>query len=509
MFPISLGSNILRDPTCFPCKGNGTDRPSTMYQYFKFESDNTQAVAKLGLSHDAVSQIFLGPPPNRQNQIIKLLPGAPPVAQWFAEREYQAAELSYLAILNRVIQIPDPWTGDQLFSFYGFTCPNKDGLPFDLLPFFYEFHSKIGGQFWIVNYHTYGRVSELVLPSANTVIYDINYRPALAAYLEHRINDHATNAAGLTEKPTKIVGVVDLPQNFGHQLINNLSGIERLLRDDSLNRLDEIWICGREFFGPTELLYPEISNKIKKFTNRFDIFSELASGTILPIKLGSNIFPKLLRDRILKTANRSIISFVKGERHPLIAITVRSQGRKCTNFREFIEALVTALLPSYPRLGIVIDGWVFPNEVIAAQSLLATGLLSPNPMIRQDLEIAKEIEAILPPGMIVRNLIGLPILISLLGVRDIDAYVAHVGTLQHKLGFFSDAVGIVHGPREQLQNREGGAYQSEAGKAPLFISPSSVSDIAVQSPRGPSFYDYKIVNHREPIDLLKGILNPP
>jgi hypothetical protein len=123
-----------------------------------------------------------------------------------------------------------------------------------------------------------------------------------------------------------------------------------------------------------------------------------------------------------------------------------------------------------------------------------------------ELDLCKAVADHLPPRAIVRNLVGYGASESLLGVADIDAYFCHVGTLQHKLGFFSDARGVVHGPTHQLANPETGPYHTETGHAPLFLSADAVSDVPLDTNRGAGFYDYKITDYRQVIQLLHSCL---
>jgi len=106
----------------------------------------------------------------------------------------------------------------------------------------------------------------------------------------------------------------------------------------------------------------------------------------------------------------------------------------------------------------------------------------------------------------VRNLIGAPILDSVSGLQDIDAYVAHVGTLQHKIGWLTNANGIVHGPTTELTKMESSAYSCERASAPMIIPPAHVVDVSVDSPRGPGYFDYRIVDTSMIVEGIVSIL---
>ncbi|HET9131328.1 MAG TPA: hypothetical protein VFO86_10290, partial [Terriglobia bacterium] len=112
--------------------------------------------------------------------------------------------------------------------------------------------------------------------------------------------------------------------------------------------------------------------------------------------------------------------------------------------------------------------------------------------ISDELAAARSAFQFIPGTAVVRNLIGTSILQSIAGLQDIDAYIAHVGTLQHKIAFFSLKRGLVHGPTVQLTSLDSGAFQAELGHGPLYPDPSMVTDAGSEEGRGPSFSNYEI-----------------
>jgi hypothetical protein len=156
----------------------------------------------------------------------------------------------------------------------------------------------------------------------------------------------------------------------------------------------------------------------------------------------------------------------------------------------------------------VLDGWVFPESELAAGGSSVATAISPRYLqpIRREMALAQAVADALPAGAIADNVIGLSIGESLARLAGIDAYLSHVGTLQHKLGFFIDAGGVVHGPTAQLRTVEGGSFQSEAGRPPLFLPPDAVEDVPVESARGDRFHDYSIRDLDAVADRLGNLL---
>ncbi len=127
--------------------------------------------------------------------------------------------------------------------------------------------------------------------------------------------------------------------------------------------------------------------------------------------------------------------------------------------------------------------------------------------MREEVAACRAIAARLPPRVLVRNLIGTSIFESMSGIQDLDAYVAHIGTLQHNLGWFSGARGIVHGPQSELLRMEAATHSSEMSRPPVFVAKEDVVDIPVENGRGPAFYDYEIRNISSITDAIDRILS--
>jgi hypothetical protein len=464
---------------------------------------------RLGVSWQAISEIFLGL--GLPASSPSLVMGTPTYAKTFARREYLAGGFSFRAIRLGEIRVPDLWTGEILHCRSGFTSPAQDGLPYDMLPFYYRLIGHQRQEFWLTCYGTYGRITHIFLPAQDVIIYDFDAHaaPVLAEHLARHLEEFrlASEAASAAQRRPGVIAVLDMITNFGHQLMNQLGGVERLLEETGAAPVDQLWLSGVEFFAPIERLFPEVAQKVRRFANRWDMYSELSQGAYLPLRIGTNVFRQGIGDR-LKAVSETNENHRKIERHPIIAVTVRTAGRRCLNLPDIIQQTISTLRYKYPRLGIVLDGWVLPDSQLFMESALATIWWDDfyrNSVIA-DLELARQISEQLPNGTIVANLIGQPMSSSLHGLRGIDTYLSHVGTLQHKISFITGTRGVVHGPSSQLSFPDTGHFQAEFGFAPLFLDPSSVVDL-VQGPKSrKGFEDYEIVRVDDVTSKLHEIL---
>jgi hypothetical protein len=362
------------------------------------------------------------------------------------------------------------------------------------LPLIYGFEVA-DRSFWVVSCDLTGRLVHLFIPSLNLVIYELSLDRA------KRINEGIQkNLARLEQQlhqdspvGQKIVALIDMVTNYGHQMINHLSGIDLLKQYGMLEAVDEYWFCGTHFFGPIDELFPELRGKTLSFRTRVELLEHMQGEQVFAIRVGANCFYEHTRARILRYALSKYAFPRIVDRFPIIAVSIRTGGRVCANLDELIGATYAALRPRFPSVGFIIDGWVFAETQLISQSNVATSLDQRfTAKIRDELAAAEHYFRLIPRTAIVRNLIGKSILESIVGILDADAYIAHVGTLQHKLAFFSAIKGLVHGPTAQLTHIDSGAFQAELGFGPTYPPPSTVEDIPSATNRGPFFYDYRI-----------------
>jgi hypothetical protein len=208
------------------------------------------------------------------------------------------------------------------------------------------------------------------------------------------------------------------------------------------------------------------------------------------IRIGSTYLPSKLRRRIM----RSVPAVASGEQGNLLVVTVRAAGRICVNLPEIVAELYESLRETFD-FTIALDGWVIPESAVGPRASPGGGVPQQyTSAIRDEMDLAHQIQKRLPHGAISANTIGRSMLESLNELSVATCYFAHVGTLQHKLGLLLRLPGVVHGPRLQVCGPEGGPYYSEDGIPPVFIPEDAIEDLPTTSSRGRSFADYRIVD---------------
>jgi hypothetical protein len=464
--------------------------------FIRFGPEARPSIEAQGLRWTSIEEIFLclrysGPQ-------ISLLPGCPVASIQYQIRESQASGQTVLAVQARSFQLPNPWTGDSISSNITSTFFEEEEIKkYQFIPLIYGF-GRGEGAFWAVSCDLTGRVVHLFFPSLGLVVYEMNIERARRldfGFQASRSDLERRRDAYYNTSPQEIVGVLDMVTNFGHQLIHHLSGIELLVGSGLHQLIDQYWVCGRDFFGPLEDLYPEIKGKVKYFAEKGHLARQILAEPTLAVRIGSNCFYERTRRRILRAAVAKYTYPVITDRFPIIAVTVRTTGRVCVNLPELVGKIYQIFHPRYPTLGFIVDGWVFGESEIVALSNAATCIdLKHHIRMTGEFAAAQDVIKMIPASAIVRNLVGKSILDSISGLLDIDAYVSHVGTLQHKIAFFSLARGITHGPKAQMSLIDSGAFQAELGQAPVYIDSLMVEDLNGDPSRGPSFNDYKIID---------------
>jgi hypothetical protein len=381
-------------------------------------------------------------------------------------------------------------------------------LPYGLLPIYYGLKSVSGEEFWACVYGTYGQVTQIFFPNRDLVVFDIaqGNAEAVIASLQGMLSRRRQEIEALIQlrdkQAIRCIGLLDMVSNFGHQAINHLSGIQRLIDLALLNNVDEVWTSGILFFGNIESTFPELQGRVRYFATQWDIASEVWRAPYEIIRLGSTYLSSELKSRILKTARFSQVQ----SRQNLLVVTVRTRGRVCINLAEVVGEIYKRLHSRF-ELKLALDGWVLPESAAVAGSSVGAAVSDYYVgVIREEIALAGEIAKRLPPGSIVMNTIGRSMLESLNDLNSATAYFSHVGTLQHKLGLLLSLPGVVHGPKSQVSDPEGGSYLSEEGVSPVFMPENLVEDIPTLSIRGQSFADYRILDVAFPTERLSQLM---
>ena len=253
---------------------------SSVPTFIRFDQDARAAIENTGLNWTAIEDIFLCL--RYSEPQASLLDGCPSASRIYQTREFQALHRSLFAIKERSYRLPCPWTGQLLSSNVSFTFDAmEDRLLF--LPLLYRFEAE-GRSFWVVSCDLTGRLVHLFIPSLKLVIYELSLDRAKA--VNDSIEKHLARLEqrALEAAPTrpKVVAVIDMVTNYGHQMINHLSGVDLLDKAGMLGAVDEFWVCGTNFFGPFDEIFPELRGKILPFETKAELLEHMLAEKVLP-----------------------------------------------------------------------------------------------------------------------------------------------------------------------------------------------------------------------------------
>ena len=273
--------------------------------------------------------------------------------------------------------------------------------------------------------------------------------------------------------------------NFAHCAQNQLPAISQLIGHGAVR--DASLVTTHQPLGPVCSLYPE--HDWRETPVPESELERLNRAGALFVPLGSTRVTKDLADRVLTYAGSRLgleasrIVRDIADARPRLWVSVRTVNRTASNQHELLVALCRRYLSAYGNGHIIIDGYSLPADFGADGGLIydRKGALG---VVSNDLAAARAVKVELDAeghcGR-VHLAVGLPVLNSLALGRLANFYVCHVGTVQHKVGWFHACPGVIHANSEVLSYDFGHivAAQSEVAARVDQLPVRMVTDDAV------------------------------
>lgn len=311
-------------------------------------------------------------------------------------------------------------------------------------------------------------------------------------------------------------------QHFAHHLWNELTGIEKLIDNGLLDKIDRFYIINQPL-GDLKLIFPEINGEKIEYVDPDQVAGRILENNFFTIRVGGYYIRERLTNRIISVANNALnqskldlINEVRNKHEILIWISLRAQKRTIINQTSFLIKLIRELSRYDSTIGIVLDGFSIPYKLCEQNKTKFINSVN-KVYISKELEIADEIIRSIPEEIKIYNLIGSSIFESILWANAIDCYFCHHGTIQHKVAWFSSKPGIIHSNRKVLNKKPKQSYQVKQDSIkPLYINPDWVknldaSDIKeIMIGRG-DYQNYMFKNEKEivkqVVSLIRSIQN--
>lgn len=236
--------------------------------------------------------------------------------------------------------------------------------------------------------------------------------------------------------------------NYAHHMWNQLGAIDALRRDgialDIAATHQPVALIADIFAGPTR---PRVTPM------RPEALEALDPTQVLPYPAGGRLVVSAVRDRIqalaverAPAAARQFLAAMRAAGRRPVWLGLRSR-RIPLNQTEALAELASALLRD-GRFAIVLDGYSRGQDFADNPAYDKTYA---EMMIAEETAIAARVTAEIgrrcgagAPAMVLST-VGWPLLHALFVAGQCAAYFANHGTLQHKLGYFTQVPGLVHG----------------------------------------------------------------
>lgn len=314
------------------------------------------------------------------------------------------------------------------------------------------------------------------------------------------------------EQRSTLCALVD-SNHFAHHLWEDLSGLARLLGAGEIGRVESL-VVASEPLGPISTLFPEIpAHKIEHADYPGLIGDAMARGRCL-IRFGCLTISPELAERIwlgaCALAGEGVVARAAALRvdcWPVLWVTVRTGNRTWVSQIEGIAHIVNALYAEYPRLGLILDGYSIPcgRPRIAAQEERAT--------LRDERSCIAQILTRLSPGIVSTSTVGLSMSVAIVFARSADIYLAHHGSLQHKVAWIANCPGLVHSNRGVLAgplDRYPGLFAREDARLPVYLAPALVEDRPGARDVANNCWAFDLDNYdfeaRHALEALRGLL---
>lgn len=116
--------------------------------------------------------------------------------------------------------------------------------------------------------------------------------------------EHSVEVSRYRESEHTVALVSGVVTNLGHYFWNEISGMDRLLRNDVLERVDAIYTIANPWISPTELFAHELPCPVLELPSPAEMFLRLVTDGRLPVRPSATAVDRALADRVNGAAQR-------------------------------------------------------------------------------------------------------------------------------------------------------------------------------------------------------------
>ena len=304
------------------------------------------------------------------------------------------------------------------------------------------------------------------------------------------------------------------PSNhLGHQLWNELSGIDQFLRSASGPHLPEWIVPGpeTELWGPVDQVFPQLQSRVDRSAPNVDaaVRASYDTGACL-VRITSEYVSAGLRASLQRLVEadpvhgevRRVIAGRARPDAPVMLVGLRVENRTMVDLLDFCEELLERVADAFPGAILVLDGH---NSGGNGRVIVSHGELGAR---RPPLELERQIAAHLHRLQVGRDVtvvdtLGAPILASLAWCGQADCFFSIWGASLAKYRWACNKPGLVVTSRWNLTHRDDlHIYDApefmEAPSELAFVNADLIQDmlsaalIVDVGPGQPSFFNFNV-----------------
>ncbi len=349
--------------------------------------------------------------------------------------------------------------------------------------------------------HDLARLLGPSLPQRFTA-HTLRWAEALVPYLRRG----ATRFASVMRGPPGL--------HLGHQLWNELSGIERMVRTAPGCLPDWIAIDGEqgsELYGPIDVLFPELSGRVeRRIGSGAELIAHAYAHGLFVLRVTDEFVSAALRQRILARVEslpiaRRVRTVLAELGHPLVIVVgLRVENRTLSDLVGTLGSLVAFLAARYPGLVVVFDGH---NARVDGEALLL-GSHGEGAARRSPIEVERELVASLRAShaglpVTLLDTVGAVMSTSLAWTAASDGFVSIWGASLAKYRWVCNKSGFVLSNRTNLLARDALHIYSaprfmEDPMPVTFVDPGLVTDepeaarLVDTAPGDPGLHNFRL-----------------
>jgi hypothetical protein len=351
-------------------------------------------------------------------------------------------------------------------------------MPLDDFRFALKFSDfKENKSFFVLVSHHYSQVIGIFVPSCWSVFCRDSERLALFKSLygdfermisSHIISFHKSMGQYFSSGGKKLASLPRLaPQtHLGHQLWNELSGVDMVLRNGRRDDLPEWWIVEAdepvEIYGPLETLYPEMSSRVRRgFKSLYNAVNFAYENDFALLRITDEYVSAGLRKRIGDLVNATAIG-ADVNRHaserrsgPVVVFGLRTENRTHVEPVDFFVRIAESFQRRFGSGTIVIDGHNGTEDLVATGKVRSHGEhSSARPPIEVECEIVDAVRRCVDgSGVDVVSTIGKSVYRSIAWGNKSDFFIAIWGAGLAKYRWISNLPGAIVSSSHNLSGR--------------------------------------------------------